>query len=152
MNHQLTTSERDYRNNASFQRHKKQRLWQILFPLILVGLVLLAVAVLVVVAAAGTGGEEEASRWSDTSLIWLIIPMMLFAIVAVLFLIALIILTGKVVHILPNYTSEVQHYGNILSSQIKLWSDKLSSPIIAVESIFARIGAFFSALLGRTSE
>jgi hypothetical protein len=152
MDHQFINPDRDYRNNASYQRHKKQRLWQILLPVILTGLFLLVVAVLVVIRAAGPSGSDAPSQWADASLIWLIIPMMLFAFGAALFLMALIILTGKVVHILPNYTFEAQRYGNILSSLIKFWSNKLTSPIIAVESIFARVSAFFSALLGRTRQ
>lgn len=152
MDHPITTLDRDYRNSASYLRHKSQRLWQILFPMLLTGMILLAVAILVVIGAAKPDGSEAASQWADTSLIWLIIPMMLFAFVATLLLIALIILMGKIVHVIPNYTFEAQRYGNIVSSQIKLISNKLTAPIIGVDSFLARVSAFFSALLGRTRD
>ena len=152
MDHQLKPSIRDYRKISSYQRHKKQRLWQILVPVILAGLLLLAVAAIVVVSVTRPGGVDVVSQGADTSLIWLIIPVMMFAILVALILIALIILTGKAVHILPNYTFEAQRYGTIISSQIKLWLNKLTSPIVAVESIVARVSAFFSTLLGHSRE
>ena len=152
MSIQVTSSESSYQKSASYRRHKKQRLWQVLLPMTLAGLFLLAVAALVVVSAIRTGGEGSISKGADTALIWLIIPVMLFAILFVLILLALIILVGKFVHILPVYTFQAQHYVRIFSASVKHWSDKLVSPVISAESVSARVGAFFSTLFGRARD
>lgn len=137
-----------FQNSASFQRHKKQQFWQILTPVGVGLLMTLVIVALVIRAALLTDAGGPVSQWADISLIWLLMPVMLFAILATLILIGLIYLVARLLKILPTYTFLVQYYTTLISTQVRQWTDKLVRPIISFESIKASVGAFFSALSG----
>ena len=69
-----------YQLSSSLQRHKKQRFWQIMAPILLGGLVTLAAAVLMVLALTGTVGGISLSQYADTSLVWLILPVLVLGV------------------------------------------------------------------------
>jgi len=147
-----STLESELDHSESYQRHKKQRFWQILAPVGLGVLLMLAIAAMVVLTATGTIAGGSVSQWADTSFIWLIIPVMLFAIVFTLIIIGLIYLLAQVLNILPQYTFLVQQYVNLFEIQVKYWTRKIVSPVISIGSFTAAVEAFFSALSGRVEK
>lgn len=150
MNNQNSRFNAEFHKSASYQRHEKQRFWQILTPIGVGLLIMLVIVALVIRAAVGTNAGGPVSQWADISLIWLILPVMLFAIIATLVLIGLSYLVARLLQILPTYTFIVQHYAYLISSQVKLWADKIVQPVISLESIKASVGAFLTALAGRS--
>lgn len=147
-----STLESELQSSESYLRHKKQRFWQILTPVGLGVLLILAIAAMVVLTATGTDAGGPVSQWADTSFIWLILPVMLIAIVVTLVIFGLIYLVVKVLNILPQYTFLVQQYANLFEIQVKYWSRKIVSPIISISSYAAVVDAFFKALIGRTDK
>lgn len=147
-----STLESELQSSESYLRHKKQRFWQILTPVGLGVLLILAIAVMVVMTAKGTDAGGPVSHWADASFIWLIIPVMLFAIVVTLVIIGLIYLVTQVLNILPQYTFLVQQYAKLFEIQVKYWSRKIVSPIISIVSYAAVVDAFFKALTGRSDQ
>ena len=147
-----STLESELQNSESFLRHKKQRFWQILTPVGLGVLLILAIAAMVIITATGTDAGGPVSQWADTSFIWLIMPVMVFAIVVTLIIIGLIYLLAQVLNILPQYTFLVQQYANLFEIQVKYWSRKIVSPIITIGSYAAVVKAFFKALTGRSDQ
>ncbi len=139
-----------YQESASYQRHKKQQFWQILTPVGLGLLVTLVIVALVIRATLLTDAGGPVSQWADLSLIWLLMPVMLFAIIATLILIGLIYLVARLLKIVPTYTFVVQHYTRLITTQVMHWADKLVTPIISFDITKARVGAFLSALAGRS--
>lgn len=150
MDNQNSRFNTEFQKSASYQRHEKQRFWQILTPIGVGLLLMLVIVALVIRAAAGTGAGGPVSQWADLSLIWLILPVMLFAMIATLVLIGLIYLLARLLQILPTYTNFVQYYANLITSQVKLWTDKIVQPVISLESVKATVGAFLTALAGRS--
>jgi hypothetical protein len=150
MDIKIERTKSEWQQKPSYQKHKKQRFWQIAFPLGLGLVLILILAVLIVMAAAGGEGNGEISIWADTSLIWLILPVLAFAVIMTVILLVLIYLVGRLTKILPPYAAVVQHYGMVISKKVRLWSNKLVTPIISIKSENARVRAFFSALTGRS--
>lgn len=136
----------------SFRRHQQQRFWQILTPVVLGGLITLGAAVLMVLALTETVTGINLSQAADTSLIWLILPVMMFGIVFTAILIGLIYAAAKALKILPHYTYLGQHYADLIATKIKFFAGKIAAPIITTDSIGAGVGAFFSRLFGRSHQ
>jgi len=135
---------------TSYQKHKKQRFWQILFPIMLCILLVLALAVFVVLTASQDGGGGDSSLWADTSMIWLLLPLLVFAVLMFVLFSVLVFLVARVLHILPAYSSQVQYYVDLVSSKVKYWTEKSVQPIIKVRSINASITAVLASLSGRS--
>ncbi|MFW5713968.1 MAG: hypothetical protein ACOCYU_04785 [Brevefilum sp.] len=138
-----------FRQSSSYRRHQKQRFWQIFAPIILGGLITLAAAVLMVLALTGSVAGINLSQIADTSLIWLILPVMMFGILFAFLILGMVYLVARVLNILPKYTFLVQQYATLIESRIKLWTKKALEPIITAKSISAAGGAFFRNLSGR---
>jgi len=135
--------------SQSYKQHRKQRFWQILMPVGAGVLLMLAVAVMVILTASGTDAGGPVSQWADTSLIWMSMPVLMFAFLIGIFLIFFIYLIAQLLKVLPYYTSLAQQYTELISAQISYWSNKVVSPLFTVSSFQARIAAFFSALSGK---
>lgn len=146
---QLTPKQK---NQPSQRRHKRQRFWQILLPVILGGLITLSVAVLMAATIAGVPTGLNESQGADTSLIWIIIPLMLAALVFALILMGLIYGIAKLLNILPGYAQLVQYYVRLAADKIQSGAKQAPAPIIKLESLSASVGAFFTALFGRSGK
>jgi hypothetical protein len=138
--------------SESYQRHQRQRFWQILLPVAIGSLLILAILALVIRTAIGTDAGGPVSQWSDASLIWLSLPALLFALVMALILIGMIYMIGRLLKILPGYTYTGQYYVRLAADFIAEIADKLVVPFIAVRGVSASVQAFFAALSGRRNE
>ncbi len=136
----------ELKERPSYKRHQQQKFWQILLPVILGVLLVLFVIVLVILAAAGGDPAGQVSIWADTAFIWLILPVLLFAILGFLVLGGLIYLLAKLLKILPAYTSIVQNYAALIAAWVKYIANKIVNPFIAVKSVQAAAGRFIEKL------
>ena len=134
------------RQSPSFRRHQKQRFWQILAPIILGGLITLAAATLMVLTLTGSVSGVNLSQTADTSLIWLIVPIMVFGIFLTVLLLGLVYLIARILNVLPQYTFLVQQYAALIEAKILLWTKKGMTPLIKTKSASAAVGAFFKNL------
>lgn len=141
------TTEKSY-ISPSIHRHHRDRTWQILFPIIFGFLLIIAAGVFVTLTASGTASGASVSQWADISSIWLILPVIMFALFGILVLAAMIFLMAKLLNILPFYTDLVQQYAGLISARINLATRKVVSPIVSARSIRAGMNGFFTALLG----
>jgi hypothetical protein len=66
------------RNLETYQKHRREIFWQITIPLLIGVLIVLVVAV-----GVTFGSAMDVSRWADISLIWLILPALLIALVLI---------------------------------------------------------------------
>jgi len=117
--------------SASYKRHQKQRFWQIIAPVIMGGLLLIAIAVLIIL---GVGGSSvgDVSQWADLSLIWLSLPVLLLVLIATLVLFTMVYLLARLLKILPGYTRIANQYAGMIESQAKIWMNKIVNPIISI--------------------
>ena len=144
MDKDISKQATEFYLHTSYDQHKKQRFWQILFPIGLGILFVIGLAVLVALTVVNGGSSGEVSVWADTSMIWLSLPVLVFAVLMALILFALVYLLAKLLRIVPTYSSKAQYYADQVSSKVKLWSGKLIAPILKIKNISARISTVFS--------
>jgi uncharacterized membrane protein YkvI len=127
--------------HPSYQKHQRQFWSQILLPMVLAALIVIAVAVLAGVATFGIEGDPP--RWAAISTIWLVIPVMFFGLLFLAIIAGLIYLLTLSLKAIPPYTSKAQYYAYRVSGIGKRISDGATKPVFFVESILASVKAFF---------
>jgi hypothetical protein len=120
---------------GSLARHRRQAVWQIWVPL---GIGAAATLGLAVLAGFGASlGSPELLRWTNISLLFLILPAAMAALIFVLLFAGMIYLMTRLLHFLPPYTQLGQAYAHYLSVLVRVWSDRAASPFLAVRSAWA---------------
>jgi hypothetical protein len=116
---------------------------QIILPMVLAGLMFIALIVLI--SLATFGGNGDVARWAAISTIWLSSHVFVLELVFLALLVGIIYLLGRLLAITPIYTGKVQDFVNKLMIRIRLAADKLAKPVIFLDSV----GASLNRLLGR---
>ena len=125
-------------NPKTQQAHRREVLLQITLPLVIGVVLVLLLAILTVVTATGGGSVAQAA---DASLIFLIIPLMLFTLIFTIIFGALAYGIIKLNEVLPIYTRQAQDAFKLVRQQVQMGSDKAVEPILKIRSFFASLGA-----------
>lgn len=149
MENEFSVSVFEGKKRPSLERHRREKIWQILVPLFIWTLLILAVGAIVIQTAARSSAGGSVSQWADTSAIWLILPIIMVAIFGILILIGLIYLVARIIKILPPYADLIQGYASLIATRVSLVTRRIASPFITVESTSAGIKGFVSALFGK---
>ncbi len=129
--------------HESYLRHRRQNATQVLLPVILAAVLLLAAAVWL--AYAAFRGSGDVARWGAISAIWVVLPLMVAALIFTALLAGLVYLMGRLLKILPGYTSQAHALAYRLEGAIRRLLDASVKPVFAV----GEIGATLKALIGR---
>ena len=129
------------RNPVTYERHRKEVMWQILVPVVIGVVIVLALAI-----SATTGTDAQVSKGADVSVIWLIIPLFIVALIFLVLLVAMIYAVMSLLGILPGYARLVQDYFDAIRVQVGIVSDKAVEPILRMESIKASLRALGRSL------
>jgi heme/copper-type cytochrome/quinol oxidase subunit 2 len=129
--------------HASYQRHRRQLISQILLPMVVAALLFVAMIVLINVATFRSNGDV--ARWAAISTIWIVIPIMILSLIFLAVLVGLVYLMKRLLNITPVYTGMAQDFVHKLMIRIRLLADKLVKPVIFWDSV----GASINRLLGR---
>lgn len=119
-------------DRESIVKHRREVLRQIYLPIILFGLLIFAVMILSAYATFAQDGDV--ARWAAISTIWLVIPQMVGALTFLALLLACIYGLYRLLQATPRYTGVAQDYVLWFSAEVKLWTDKLIKPVIALKS------------------
>lgn len=130
--------------HESYKRHRKQLVWQIILPMVLTSLLLIALIVLINVATFRDGGDV--GRWAAISTIWIVIPIMLGLLIVTALLGGLVYLMQKLLNITPTYTSMAQDYVYLAQGYIKRATEAIVKPVLELNGILASIIAFFERM------
>lgn len=124
------------RNLLTQENYRKDSFWQITFPLMIGSLLILALAVWTVSTAARGG---EVGKAADASLVFLIIPALMVA------LIFLVILAGLVYALIwlnkniPFYAYQVQIFFARVQGRVQTIADKAAAPVIKTSGLLAAL-------------
>lgn len=129
--------------HESYRRHRKQLTSQIILPMVIAGLLFIAMCVLINIATFRENGDV--ARWAAISTIWIVIPIMIASLIFLAVLIGLIYLLGRLLNITPIYTGKAQDFVHKLAIRIRLAANALVKPVIFIDSV----GASINRLLGR---
>lgn len=127
------------RNLLAQENHRRDSFWQITFPLIIGGLLILGFAVWIgFIAWSGS----PVSQAADTALIFLIIPVLVVAFV-------FLIVTGGLVYLviwlnqnIPFYAYRLQNIFSRIEGQTQTISDKAARPVLKAHGLSAALRAF----------
>jgi hypothetical protein len=129
------------RNPVTYERHRKEVMWQILVPVLIGTVIVLALSIL-----ATTRTDAQVSKGADVSVIWMITPMLIIALIFLVLLGAMIYAMMSLLGILPGYARLVQDYFNAVRVQVGIVSDKAVEPVLRMESIKASLRALGRSL------
>lgn len=124
------------RNPVTRRAHARQKLWQITFPLLLGVILALVFAVL-----AGLAQADNASRWADISLIFLLIPVMLVSLLFLVILAALVYLMVRVLKFVPPVALKVQNIFAQVEQRVRTGADLAVEPILRLQGWLAALRA-----------
>jgi len=130
--------------HESYLKHRKDRAWKIIFPVVLSMVLCIAMIVLVNIATFRDNGDV--ARWAAVSTIWIVIPIMIGMLIITAILIGLVYLMFKLFKITPTYTGLAQDYVHKAAIYIKRGADAAVKPIINLNGILASISAFFERM------
>jgi hypothetical protein len=122
---------------STVRTHKRQLAWQILVPFFVVMVLLLVVAVLVAAGASAT------RTWADVSTIWLIAPLLVFALLFVAMLGALIYGMARLLQVTPRYTGKAQDFFALLSAWARMIADGAVKPFVWFQQAGAMLKSIF---------
>jgi len=127
--------------HESYLRHRKQFVWQIILPVVLTSLLIVALIVLVNVATFNQDGDV--GRWAAISTLWIVVPIMIGMLVFLALLVGLIYLMKKLLDIAPMYTGLAQDYVHKAAGYVKRGADAAVKPVFFLDGLGASIKAFF---------
>lgn len=135
------------RNPVTQQKHRREVLRQITFPLLIGVLLMLVLCVLPFL-----GADQTVSRWADISLIWLIIPMLFVAFVFLVLLGAIAYGVIYLIRILPVQMRRLQDLFLTIRTVLHKLTDKMVEPVLKAKSLSAAAGAFRSSTARQVRE
>jgi hypothetical protein len=128
-------------DSPTLRAHRRQLVWQILLPMLLV--VLLGVTAGVFVVRAGAPGDRLGA---DVALIWLIAPVLVLAV----FLLAVLGLTiwgmTRLLQIIPRFTGRAQEIAGRIEGGTKKVADTAAGPILRIREVAAGIDSLLKKL------
>ena len=116
---------------------------QVILPVILTAILIIALIVLVNIATFRDGGDV--ARWAAVSTIWIAIPIMIGMLILFVVLGGLIYLLARLLNVTPQYTGMAQDYVRKAAVYIKQGADAVIKPVIALEGFIASL----NKILGR---
>lgn len=127
--------------HESYLKHRKDRTWKIIIPVVLSSLLCIGSVVLVNIATFRDGGDV--GRWAAISTIWIAIPTMIGMLIVLALLAGIIYLLGKLLNIMPSYTAMVQDFFYKIESYARRGADASAKPVISISAISASINRIF---------
>lgn len=126
--------------HASYLKHRRQVVWQVILPVVVSALLL--VGVIVLLGMAAFGGTGDLSRWAAISTMWLVIPVAVAGLVLLVILIALNYLAARVVHITPTYTGILQDYAFRAAAVVRRFTKAAVRPVFFLDELTAKARAY----------
>ena len=126
------------KKTVSYQAYKRDFLWQILVPILVVLILVISASVAVAISPA-----PSTSLWADISTIWIIIPLLVSAFIFLIILSAVIFGMAKLLDITPIYTQKLTALIYLAEQKIKNAADASAKPIFFVEELSASIKSIF---------
>ena len=129
--------------HESYKRHRKERTWQIILPMVLTTILFIGMIVLIYFATFRDNGDV--GRWAAISTIWIVIPVMVAGLIFFIILGGIVYLLKYLLNIAPIYTGQAQDFVYKIAGYIKRMADATVKPVFFVDGI----GASINRLLGR---
>ncbi len=125
-------------DTPTLRQHKRQVLWQILVPFLLMAGLAIATAILV-----AFGGASRTSLWRDVSLIWILAPALVLALILIIVLGMLIYGLIRLTRAAPRFTYRAQQVTLLGALGIRRIADGAAKPFIWLEQAGVAVKSIF---------
>src|SRR5271157_762872 len=125
--------------SPSLRAHRRQRTWQILVPLVGMTVLIIAAAVLAV-----RGGTPQTGTWAAISTIWILAPLLGFALLIIVLLGSMIYGFYRLFVVLPRYTLRAQELVSRVETGTRRAADGIARPFIWIRQVGAALESFLS--------
>jgi len=130
--------------------HKRNRFWMISFPIILVSLAV--VGLIVWLAIKGSLGVADTANLAGVATVLLVLPALLFGLIALALLIALTIGVVKLHELVPQAGKALRSYLSQGQQYLRSAGDASTKPIMALREFNAKIQQIGNSLTDRFSK
>jgi hypothetical protein len=124
--------------SPTVRTHRRQFVWQILVPFVVMALLLVAGAALIL-----SSGPPRERVWADVSIIWLILPLLALALILAVVLVFAIVGLAKLMQIAPRYTSQAQAISFIAAAGARKVANGIVAPYVWFEQAKAALKSIF---------
>lgn len=121
------------KDHPSYQLHRKQVWTQILLPILLAALILIAVIVMTSMATFRDHGDVV--RWAAIATMWLVLPVMVAGLVFLVLLIAMIYLLTRLTGLIPPYSYQAQRIFYRIEGVVKRIGEIARRPMLALQEL-----------------
>lgn len=125
----------------SIDLHNRQRFWQIIFPIVIFSLLIITAGGFTVFA-----GVENDRLWADISVIWLVIPVMMFSLILIAVLAGLIYLMTRLIKMTPNFTRRVQLFFSRIEKGTRRVADSSVKPFFWIQQFKDSVRKFLKTV------
>jgi hypothetical protein len=109
----------------SLRTYRRQRFWQIILPIVLFSFVIVVAGGFTIIA------DGELNRlWADVSIIWLVAPMLILAIIFLVILVGMIYLLYKLTIGTPHITRKIQNIFIRIEQETFRVSNSIVRPVV----------------------
>ena len=130
--------------HESYLKYRKQRAWQIIFPIVLTSILLIGLIVLINIATFRDNGDV--ARWAAISTIWIALPIIVGMLIVLALVVGIVYLLQKLLNITPTYTGLAQDYVHKAALLIKRALDAVVNRVIEIQGTLATIREFFGRI------
>lgn len=123
------------RNQRTAALMRRDVIWQIALPLGVATLVVLVIAALLIAPV----GAPVRSVWADISLIFLIMPTVLFGLVLLVLIAALAYGMYFVLRELPHYAKQAQDFVALATYRVNTIAAKIAEVVLSIRSFWAGV-------------
>jgi K+-sensing histidine kinase KdpD len=126
------TPELKQRNPITYEAHRRQTFWQIYFPLIVFG-----VMVIITIILALFADDQADSKWADISLIFMISIAMVTFLIVIVGLVFAAYYTTQLLKATPYFFFTIQRYSYLVEIRVKMYSNMAAEPFLRLHSFIA---------------
>ena len=127
-------------DSSTVHMHKHQFVWQILVPFLVMTALVIAGTVLVI-----TGGASRTRVWADVSVIWILAPMLILALMFIIVLGFIIYGFARLLPLIPRYTGRAQE----ITASVAAGTHKVADGVKKPFAWFQQAGAAISSFIKR---
>jgi hypothetical protein len=127
-------------DRPTLRHHRQQHFWQIQLPIVLVSL-LMGVAGGYTILAEGA----QDRLWADISIIWLVVPLLFFALFLLVVLVGMIYLLYRLMKGTPIFARRVQNLFMRIEKETRRAADSAVKPVLWIHQFQSGL----KSLLGR---
>lgn len=133
------------KESPTIEIHRRQFFWQIILPLLVTLALLVTGGVFIAI-----GGTSQARLWADISIIWLIVPALILALLVLVLLGFMVYAIARLLKAMPRFTSQAQDIARRVSAGSQKAADATVKPVLWVQQALAVWKTFLDTLLRRS--